>query len=291
MAPPTHLSSKELEMKKALMVALLAMSPTTCLMAEDIDLGIQRRILGATVKIQMSNTFDVSRISSGGSGTVIFNSRHIGEDGVLRRIVIATAEHVIPQSFLAEGGDDPGQEPVLTDISVHNFTAYIRDSTGQVRGEDKFTPYTSRLVSSYRVYRYKSVDAAFIVMDLLPGCLWMSGVEAVAMAGTPLASSLQIGSELLVAGCPIMVDPILFRNRLVQRNMKKLGFRTRDFLGHLVSRVLTHGNSGGGIYTSDGKYIGIVTLRIGDDFGAFTGIEHILPLSILDRDVMLLMNP
>ena len=49
--------------------------------------------------------------------------------------------------------------------------------------------------------------------------------------------------------------------------------------------------SGGGVYTSDGKYIGIVTLRIGEDFGAFTGIEHILPLAILDRDVMLLMNP
>ena len=89
----------------------------------------------------------------------------------------------------------------------------------------------------------------------------------------------------------MVVDPIIFRNRLVQRNMQNLSFRNYPFLGHMVARVLTPGNSGGGVYNSDGEFIGIVTLRLGDDFGAFTGIEHILPLAVADGDVLPLFRP
>lgn len=289
MAPPAHLSSKETKMKKMLAIALLAIAPMTFAVAEDIDPDIQKRILGATVKILISTEMDHDRISSGGSGTIIFNGPHTGELGVVRRIVIATANHVLTPTLFSEM---LGDEIITRDVSLYSISRYIRDASGQVRSEESLRPQTSHLVSSLKVIRYETVDAAFIIVDLKPGSMWLSDLKAVEMAGTPLASRLAIGSDLLVAGSPIMVDPIIFRNRLVQRNIRTLGFQNPGkLLGHLVSRVFTGGNSGGGVYTSDGKYIGIVTLRIGEDFGAFTGIEHILPLAILDRDVMLLMNP
>jgi hypothetical protein len=276
-------------MKKMLAIALLAVAPMTFTVAEDIDTDIQNRVLGATVKILMSTEMDHNRISSGGSGTIIFNGSHTGELGVVRRVVIATANHVLIPTLFSEM---LGDEIITRDVSLYSISRYLRDDTGEIRAEERFLPQTSLLVSSYKIIRYEAVDAAFIIVDLKPGCMWLSDVKAVEMAGTPRASRLVIGSDLLVAGCPIMVNPIIFRNRLVQRNLRTLSFRNPGtFIGHLVSRVFTGGNSGGGVYTSDGKYIGIVTLRIGEDFGAFTGIEHILPLAILDRDVMLLMNP
>jgi hypothetical protein len=281
---------KESNMRILLLSSFIAIASASNLIAEDIDDAIQRAVLGATVKITISTTLSPDSITSGGSGTVIFNDTHVGENGVMRRVVIATAEHVLVKSLFAE--QDLDGVVTTRDISLHHFTSYIRDMTGQIRARELFTPGASPQIASYKIHRYASVDAAFIVIDIKPGCQWLSNVTAVEVAGTPIASRLRIGSDLLVAGCPIMVDPVIFRNRLIQRNLTTLAFRNPGkFIGHLVSRVFTSGNSGGGVYTHDGKFIGIVTLRIGEDFGAFTGIEHILPFAILDRDVMLLMNP
>ena len=255
--------------------------------SEDIDPRIQNTILDATLKVMIKRT-DGSTLSAG-SGTVIYNGPHTGDLGVTRRIVVATAAHVISQ--VTDSGLDSNGELRPGSLAVIELTSYLRDQSGQVRGSKIFRLDRNFEILETRISVASAVDAAFLIIDLAPTSRWLKTIPAVEMAGTIKASRLRIGSDVLVAGSPLVMDPIIFRNRLVQRNVHNLSFQHVDFLGHLVSRVFTPGNSGGGVYDKEGRFIGVVTLRIGDDFGAFTGIDHILPEVIGDRDVLLLLNP
>jgi len=272
----------------ALLLSLVAtISSPSSVMAEDINPVIQQKILDATLKIKVLKIENGEDLSAG-SGTVIYNGDWIGELGPVRRIVIATAAHVVKP---VERGYFVNGDLVKRNISTLSFVNYIRDNSGQIRGSKTFPLMNNLEILQSKTILAEEVDAAFVVIDLRATSRWLIDVKPVEMAGTLQASSLKIGSDLLIAGCPLVMNPVIFRNRLIQRNMLDLNFRSFDFLGHLVSRVLTPGNSGGGVYNSAGQFIGVVTLRIGDDFGAFTGIEHILPRVVGERDVLTLLNP
>lgn len=271
------------------LAASLFFSGASVAQAEDIPADIQGPILDATVKVLIGTIDAPTQVRSAGSATLIYNGDHVDlERGVSRRLIFSTAAHVIePMPRGVQTGD--GFE--IIDVQVINLVNYTRDPSGQIRNSQHFTLYKNRDIKNIQISRFPDVDAAFIIVDLKSTSTYLSKVAPVKVAGIRDTSDLAVGSDLFIAGCPIVMDPVIFRNRLLQRNIVNLSFRQFDFLGHLVSRVLTGGNSGGGVYNSKGELIGIVTLRIGNDFGAFTGIEHILPLAVNDEDVMPIFHP
>jgi hypothetical protein len=277
-----------MKIKTTLLVLLAALSISPSASAEDIDPFIQGRILDATVKLELNYLSDPNRAISAGSGTVIFNGSHTGELGVTRRVVIATAAHVVKPHTSTIITDDGFITSVISTVKI---LSYSRSGSGQIVHTKHFRTDNNFDILNIRTLFVPEVDAAFIIIDLKATSRWMANTPAVKMAGTVLASRLKIGSDLLIAGSPMVMDPVIFRNRLIQRNLHNIQFQNVEFMGHLVARVLTPGNSGGGVYNADGAFIGLVTLRIGEDFGAFTGIEHILPNVVSERDIMLLLNP
>lgn len=271
------------------MVVITSLSTSTVANAEDIDKDLQSGILDATLKILISRTDDVSGVRSAGSGTLISNERYVDADrGISRRLIISTAAHVVREDLVGIQGEN-GVE--LIDVSVITLVNYLRDSSGQIRQSRHFVTHRNLEIQRFAIKRFNEVDAAFLIIDLKITSDYLKDVNPVVVSGVRDAATLTIGSDLFVAGCPIVMDPVIFKNRLLQRNIANFNFRHRDFMGHLVSRVLTGGNSGGGVYNSRGELIGLVTLRLGEDFGAFTGIEHILPLAIHDADVMPTFRP
>lgn len=271
------------------LAASLFFSGASVAQAEDIPTDIQGPILDATLKILISTVDDPYKIRSAGSGTLISNESHVDVDrGVSRRLIISTAAHVVepmPHGIRTDNGIE------IVDIQAITLLNYTRDPSGEIRDRQHFLISKNVQVKRFQIKRFPKVDAAFLIIDLKSSSNYLKDVKPVKVSGVGDANSLTIGSDLFIAGCPIVMDPVIFRNRLLQRNMTSLSFRQFDFLGHLVSRVLTGGNSGGGVYNSKGELIGIVTLRIGNDFGAFTGIEHVLPFAIRDRDVMPIFLP
>ncbi len=267
------------------LLGLFAVSICTAeVQAEDIPVSIQDALFPATIKIFTHDVKDTVSPTSAGSGTIVFNQEVKLEYGEVRRIIILTAAHVIEPRYRYYRGEDGELEREDTStLSLVNFT---RDGSGQVRGEDHFVLHNNRKIRNVEFKFYQRVDAAFIILDLMLSEDWAEGIPPVEIASVGEASRLSIGSDLLIAGCPMVVDPVIFRNRLIQRNITYINFREVKFIGHMVARVLTGGNSGGGVYTSDGRLIGIVTLRLGNDFGAFTGIEHILPETIQDGPIL-----
>lgn len=258
--------------------------------AEDIPSDIQNPILDATLKILISSIGDPYDVVSAGSGTLVSNETHVDVDrGISRRLIISTAEHVV--SKMPKGIQMPGGGYEIIDMSAITLVNYLRDPSGQIRGSQRFLIHRNIQVQRFQIKRFEQVDAAFLIIDLKVTSDYLKRVAPVKVAGISDTSRLAVGSDLFIAGCPIAMDPVMFRNRLLQRNMTSLKFRDYDFLGHLVSRVLTGGNSGGGVFNSDGELIGIVTLRVGNDFGAFTGIEHIVRLAFEDRDVVPVFQP
>lgn len=269
----------------ALLAILCVFSTSEIASAEDIPEQLQNEILPATVKIFEHHIQNTASPVSAGSGTIVFNSDVVTENGVLRRIIVMTAAHVVKPRYAGVYNPDTGTTELvpMTTVSLATFT---RDTTGEVRSENHFLPERDLQVKRYEVKTYEEVDAAFLIIDVTRGESWAKNIRPVRIASTTKASRTRIGSDLLIAGCPLVMDPVIFRNRLIQRNVSYVNFIETDFIGHLVSRVLTGGNSGGGVYNGEGELIGIVTLRIGSDFGAFTGIEHILPETLGDSPVL-----
>lgn len=271
------------------LAASLSFSGASVAQAEDIPADIQGPILDATVKILIGTVDNPSDIKSAGSGVLIANESHVDlERGVSRRLIISTAAHVVepmPHGIQTEDGFE------IVDIQAITLVNYTRDASGQIRDRQHFTLSKNIQVKNFQIKRFPEVDAAYLIIDLKASSNYLRKVKPVKVAGVSDANTLPVGSDLYISGCPIVMDPVIFRNRLLQRNMTNLSFRQFDFLGHLVSRVLTGGNSGGGVFNSKGELIGIVTLRIGNDFGAFTGIEHVVRFAINDSDVMPIFLP
>jgi len=267
--------------------------------ADDIDSSVQSALLDSTLKVLVVDSGNTTRTLSAGSATVIQNELIDHEVlGPVRRVTIITANHVLDETMkpeidhalllkkLSPSNTDDSPTWRMVPATEYRFVNYVRDSVGNISSEKSFNVSRSEDVMSYRIVRSREVDIAFVIIDFKARSKILKGITPGLRASFQEIREMKIGTGLLIAGCPMVVDPIVFRNRLVQKDMVELSFTWYPFIGHMVSRVLTGGNSGGGVYTEDGKLVGVVTLRLGDDFGAYSGLEHVLPFIIDDPDLL-----
>lgn len=184
----------------------------------------RERMLPATVKILVGG--------SSGSGVILY-SRATGPGGVVETYIL-TAYHVVDEvgrvDSLPEGQQKITIQPAL--VGTYRFDGRNIESTG--------------LFPAYVLWYDASLDVA--ILKLQSPDLW---VEAEMADLSPLA----VGDEVVAVGCPLGEDPTFTFGHVQQidQPLPSAGTFWR------VSSDIVFGNSGGGVWTMDGRLIGIST--------------------------------
>lgn len=225
----------ERQMKKFSLLAVAFMALvlfSTSAYAFLTGLEAHKKLIYPVVRITYSNT--------GGSGTVVYSKSN--DDGKFSTYVL-TNFHVIEDAItITDEWDTDLQKEIKKEKRSIVYVEIF-----QYR--DVSTPVgTLKVEATIELYN-KDEDMALIKL------LSEKKVEYVAELYPHGNDSLRVMDETVAVGCSLLFPPLPTTGILTRKN-----HRVDSLPFHMSSSQIIYGNSGGGMFTGDGKLIGIPSL-------------------------------